>query len=103
MTIELGVLIAIIGCAIGVAGFIKGIKKDTKDDVKDESNQNVRLAEFKVTLDSIKNSTDDTRIDVKEINRNINDMNTRLVLVENSNKKAHERIDNLKQKFEKLR
>lgn len=98
MQIEVGLLIALIGCAIGITGVVKGIKKDTKDDVKDENSQNVRLAEFKVILESIKTSTDDTRLDVKEMNRNINDMNTRLVLVERDVKTAHERIDNIERK-----
>jgi peptidoglycan hydrolase CwlO-like protein len=65
----------------------KDLKKDTKED-----------AELKYKLDYIGKGVDDIRLDMKTINREVDELKIRLARVEESTKSAHHRIAEFVQK-----
>ncbi|GAE00969.1 hypothetical protein CBO05C_0659 [Clostridium botulinum B str. Osaka05] len=88
MNIELGVLCTTLGANITYLNFKRIKDKDSK-----ESGKHQGVTDLK--LDYISKGVDDIRLDLKAADRKIEDINTRLIKVEESSKSAHHRIDSL--------
>ncbi|EPY2307089.1 hypothetical protein ACXATD_002760 [Clostridium sporogenes] len=88
MNIELGVLCTTLGATITYLNFKRIKDKDTKENGKHQGVTDLKL-------DYISKGVDDIRLDLKAADRKIEDINTRLIKVEESSKSAHHRIDSL--------
>ena len=89
MDINTGVLIAIIGCIVGLAGWLRN--HDT-DNAKETSNMTTVI----VKLENIRVGISDLKSDLKHTAEDLQGIDRRLTIVEQSAKQAHKRIDELK-------
>lgn len=88
MTIEIGVLIAILSLLIGYLSYSLNKSKLIKTDGRES-------AEIKAELGYIRKGVDDIRIDLKTNERQIIALGERVTRVEESSKQAHRRLDNM--------
>lgn len=84
MTIEISILIAVIGCFVGIGGWFKG--RDTKiaADAEWKGNVNAKLD----VIVGIKEN-------VEEIESKFNEHDKKIIALEQSTKSAHHRIDEM--------
>ncbi|MEW9093926.1 MAG: hypothetical protein AB2417_02490 [Clostridiaceae bacterium] len=87
-TISIALLCSIIGAVIALITFSKNRDKDLKKDTKEETIMSTRL-------DYIAKGVDDIRLDMKAQDRKMQDFGERLIVIEQSTKSAHHRIDGL--------
>ena len=76
----------IITAILGIATFLKVIKKDSNSDLKEQMTVSVKL-------DTICNTTNETRSDIKSINQQINSLIEKQALQEQEIKIAWRKID----------
>ncbi|PEZ05575.1 hypothetical protein CN326_14020 [Bacillus sp. AFS018417] len=88
MTIEIGVLIAILSLAISYLGYSLNKTKSVRTDGQ-------QSAEMKAELGYIRKGVDDIRIDQKASEKQMILFGERITRVEESSKQAHKRLDNL--------
>ncbi|MEA4876037.1 hypothetical protein [Anaerorhabdus sp.] len=81
-SITLGLLFAIIGCFVGLAGWISNRDKKIAND-----------SEFKGAVNAKLDAVLGIRTEVKKIEDDLKEMNKKIVVVEESTKSAHKRID----------
>ena len=86
--VTIGLICTIIGTVLGVIAAYNYAKKDTKE----ETQCTTRL---EAKIDYAARGIDDIKLDNKEQSRQLNSMNDRLIVVEESTKSAHKRIDKL--------
>jgi septal ring factor EnvC (AmiA/AmiB activator) len=84
----IGISCSVIGAVIAIAGFIRIFKKDTREEAASST-------KLETKIDYISRGVDDIRIDIKAQDKRINDLDGRLIRVEESTKSAHHRIDGL--------
>lgn len=89
MEISTGTLIAVIGCIVGLAGWLRNHDTDT---TKETSN----LTTVIVKLENIRVSISDLKLELKRTAEDLQGIDRRLTIVEQSAKQAHKRIDELK-------
>ena len=68
MTIELGIIISLIGCIIGIISFIIGQKKSSKDD---GLSLGTFMGEMRAEINSIKEMISELKNDHKEVDGKI--------------------------------
>jgi hypothetical protein len=99
MTIELGVLISVLGLIIAFQGFQlnkqKSLSDQSKDEKRDARTDAQESAKIQAQLDYIGKGVDDIRIDLKANERQIGALGERVTRVEESAKQAHKRLDTL--------
>lgn len=88
MTIEIGVLIAVLSLAISYLAYSLNKTKTIKSDGQ-------QSADMKVELGYIRKGVDDIRIDLKASEKQMIALGERVTRVEESSKQAHKRLDNL--------
>lgn len=88
MTIELGVLLSVLGLIVAYQGWQLNKKKDVKSDSEKD-------AKMQTQLDYISKGVDDIRIDLKANEKQMIQYGERLTRAEESVKQAHKRIDKL--------
>ncbi|MGQ8823691.1 hypothetical protein COJ93_19100 [Bacillus anthracis] len=88
MTIEIGVLIAVLSLAISYLAYSLNKTKTIKSDGQ-------QSAEMKAELGYIRKGVDDIRIDLKASEKQMIALGERVTRVEESSKQAHKRLDNL--------
>jgi peptidoglycan hydrolase CwlO-like protein len=86
-----GSVIAAVSALCSIVAFIINRKKDGYHDGEEGG-------EIRGDIKYMRNSFDDLRLDIKDINRKMNDQSERLTRVEESTKQAHKRIDELQRK-----
>lgn len=86
--IEVGTLIAVVGCFIGLAGWLSGRDKKIGNDGEWKGTVNTKL-------DDIKSSVSGTSAELAKINASLSEHGERLTAVESSAKQAHHRIDEI--------
>ena len=89
MDINTGVLIALIGCIVGLAGWLRN--HDT-DNERETSNMTTVI----VKLENIRGSISDLKLDLKRTAEDLQSIDRRLTVVEESVKQAHNRINEIK-------
>lgn len=89
MEISTGTLIAVIGCIVGLAGWLRNHDTDT---TKETSN----LTTVIVKLENIRVSISDLKLDLKRTAEDLQGIDRRLTIVEESTKQAHKRINEIK-------
>ena len=88
MTIEIGILVAVLSLVIAYQAFQLNRTKVIKSDSRDS-------AELRAELGYIRKGVDDIRIDLKANEKNIGLLSERVTRVEESTKQAHKRISKL--------
>lgn len=86
--LTIGILCSVVGTILGVIAALNHTKKNTKE----ETQCNTRLES---KIDYAARGIDDIKLDNKEQSRQLNNMNDRLIIVEESTKSAHKRMDKL--------
>lgn len=89
MDINTGVLIALIGCIVGLAGWLRNHDSDNE---KETSNMTTVI----VKLENIRGSIADLKLDLKRTAEDLQSIDRRLTVVEESTKQAHNRINEIK-------
>lgn len=87
MTVEIGILVSVLGVIIAFQTFQLNRQKTMKSDTREN-------AELKAELGYIRRGVDDIKLDLKANERQIASFGERLIRVEESTKQAHKRIDN---------
>lgn len=88
MTVEIGILIAIVGCFIGLAGWLSGRDKKISNDAEWRGGVNAKL-------DNISTGVSGVCAEIKTVQCTLGDHGERLSAVEASAKQAHHRIDEI--------
>ncbi len=86
MTIEISILIAVIGCLVGLGGWLKG--RDSKIAAD---------AEWKGTVNAKLDVIVGIKENVEELDGKIADCDRRIIAVEQSNISFHKRLENLEE------
>lgn len=97
MTIEITILVSLVSVAFAI---FFGLKSNRREDVKVIEERATRNAEINYKLDSISNNVNDIKYDISATRKKVEDIDKRLVIVEQSSKSAHHRIDRLEGKEE---
>jgi peptidoglycan hydrolase CwlO-like protein len=92
MTVEIGIVIAILGLVVSYQAYQLNKTKDVKTDTQES-------AELKAELGYIRKGVDDIRIDLKANEKQMIVLGERITRVEESSKQAHKRIDNLEKEM----
>ena len=92
MTIELTILISCVSVAFAI---YFGLKSNRRADEKEIRDRVERDTQINVKLDSIGTDVKEIRYDNAETKKQVNDMDKRLVIVEQSSKSAHRRLDEI--------
>ena len=75
-----------------------GLKSSRRNDVKDIEEKATRDAVINVKLDDISSDVKDIKFDISATNKKVEEIDKRVVVVEQSAKSAHHRIDRLEGK-----
>ena len=89
MTVEVALLIAVVGCFVGLAGWLSGRDKKISDDGKWKGAVDTKL-------DDIKSSVSGTNAELAKISETLKLHGERLTAVESSAAQAHHRIDEIR-------
>jgi hypothetical protein len=92
LTIELGILVSVLGLIIAYQTYQLNRQKDVKSDTREGAKQDAKL---QTRLDYISKGVDDIRIDLKANEKQMIALGERVTRVEESSKQAHKRIDKL--------
>lgn len=85
---ELPVIISIISCLVALMAFMRNSRADIKQDAG-------QLMEIIVKLETINENVKEVKADIKDVKSDMEKVKERLVIVEQSCKSAHKRIDTL--------
>lgn len=94
MKIDIGIIIAVIGCLVGLFTYLRN-----KD--KDSTNNGSVQATLKTDIEYIKDTLDNIRLDNREFSRQIGEHNNRIITLEEKIKVANDRIEKLEDKVNK--
>ena len=86
MTVEIGIVLAILSLIVAVQGYQLNKNKSIKDDNKES-------AQVSAQLQYISKGVDDIRIDIKTNEKQMQVLGERVTRVEESSKQAHKRLD----------
>ena len=89
MSVNTGVLIALIGCIVGLSVWLRNHDNDQE---KETSNMTTVI----VKLENIRVSISDLKLDFKRTAEDLQSIDRRLTIVEQSVKQAHKRINEIK-------
>jgi len=92
LTVELGILVSVLGVIIAYQTYQLNRQKDVKSDTREGAKQDAKL---QTRLDYISKGVDDIRIDLKANEKQMVALGERVTRVEESSKQAHKRIDKL--------
>lgn len=95
MTIEITILVSIVSVAFAI---YFGLKSNRRSDVKDIEDRATRNAEINFKLDTISSNVNDIKYDISVTRKKVDEIDKRLVIVEQSTKSAHHRIDRIEGK-----
>ena len=89
MDFNTGALIALIGCIVGLAGWLRNHDTDQEKETSNMTTVLVKLENIQVGISELKSDLRRTAEDLQSIDR-------RLTIVEQSVKQAHKRINEIK-------
>lgn len=98
MTIEVALLISVVSVMFGIYSGISNLKRNNTADIKKDA---VETATINVKLDTISKGVDDIKLEQKNTNKDIKELNERMLIVEQSTKSAHHRIDGIQERNDK--
>jgi hypothetical protein len=89
-TVEIGIIIALVGCFVGLAGWLAGRDKHISEDAEWRGCINAKLD----VIVGIKN-------DMESIKLTLSEHGEKIAAVDSSTQQAHHRIDEINRKLEK--
>lgn len=95
MTIEVTILISVVSVAFAI---YFGLKSNRRNDIKDIQEKAERDTRINIKLDDISGDVKDVKYDISSVKKKIEDFDKRLIVVEQSTKSAHHRIDRIEGK-----
>lgn len=98
MTIEITVLISAVSVAFAI---FFGLKSNKRADSAEIADRVARDTKINVKLDDIGGDVKEIRYDISETKKQVAEMDKRLVIVEQSAKSAHHRLDDYFGKVDK--
>lgn len=90
-TISIALACTVLGAIISYLTFQRNKTKDTKEEIQG-------LTKLQEESKYVVKGVDEIRYNLRDMNKNMSDMNERLIRVEESCKQAHKRLDNLEGK-----
>lgn len=94
MTIEVALLISGVSVAFAIYTGVSNMKRNSKKDAQADATQ---LTTVIVKLENINTICTEIKSDISTIKADVKDLSERLVIVEQSTKSAHKRIDEIVQ------
>lgn len=95
MTIELALLISVVSVAFSI---YFGLKNKNRNDTADTERKAAETAVINVKLDQIGGDVRDIKYDMSAVKKDVQNLTERMVVVEQSTKSAHHRIDGLEER-----
>ena len=95
MTIEVTILISVVSVASAI---YFGLKSNRRNDIKDIQEKAERDTRINIKLDDISGDVKDVKYDISSVKKKVDDIDRRLIIVEQSTKSAHHRIDRIEGK-----
>jgi len=92
MTVELSILISVISVSFALYSGLSNMKRNSKKDTAEETAQ---LTTVIVKLENIGDGVSEIKADLKNVKGDMQELRERLVVVEQSTKSAHHRLDQL--------
>lgn len=92
MSIEITILVSVVSVAFAV---YFGLKSNRRNDNKDLEERVARETKIDIKLDDISSDVKDIKFDMSATKKKVDDIDKRLVIVEQSAKSAHHRIDEI--------
>ena len=92
MTVEVAVLISIVSVAFSVYFGLKNNKRSDSKEIEDRVKDNTRI---NMKLDNINSTVQDIKSEITSMRTDIKSHNDRIIMLEESCKQAHKRIDEL--------
>ena len=96
-------VISAISLSIAVATYMRNGRKDIKTETREESSQleGIRegLLKANIKLDQVCATTNETRADIKALNKDLAEMDKRIAVVERDVKTAFVRIDEIREQI----
>lgn len=101
MTIELPIAITVSVSIISVVFAIYfGIKSSKRADTSDVEKKAVETATINVKLDQIGSDVRDIKYDITAVKKDVQGLTERMIIVEQSTKSAHKRLDGMEEREE---
>ena len=94
-TAIISLVCTVLGVIISYMAFQRNKTKDIRTDTKEEVEGITIVAQ---EIKYVSRGVDEIKYDLRDINKNMSDINERLIRVEESTKSAHKRLDNLEGK-----
>ena len=94
-TVSIALACTVLGAIISYMKFQRNKTKDIRADTKEEVEGITTVAQ---EIKYVSRGVDEIKYDLRDINKNMSDINERLIRVEESTKSAHKRLDNLEGK-----
>lgn len=95
-------IISFLSLCVCVLTYVRNGNKDMKADVKEEDQKlsgiKESLLKANMKLDQVCSTTSETRVDIKSLNKDLQNMDRRVTIIEHDVKTAFEAIDELKGK-----
>lgn len=98
MATYITILISVLALSFSI---YMGVRNNRKEDDKDIADKVARDTIINCKLDEISSDVKDVKFDMSTTKKKVEDIDKRLVVVEQSTKSAHHRIDRLEGKEEK--
>lgn len=92
MSIEVSILISAVSVAFALYSGISNMKRNNKQDTANDAAQ---LTTVIVKLENISSGVTEIKSELKNVKNDIQDLRDRLIIVEQSTKSAHHRLDGL--------
>lgn len=90
MTIEITLLISAVSVAFAI---YFGLKSNRRSDVKEIEERVANNTKVNMKLDNVLNVVNDIKYDISATKKEVQELDRRLVIVEQSTKSAHHRLD----------
>ena len=95
MTIDIGVLIGVLGTSTGIIIALLNYRRNSTKDIQDSASGN---GELRSDIGYIKRGVDDIRLDLRAQEKRVGEIAEKVIRLEESTKSAHKRIDGLEEK-----
>lgn len=95
MVIDVPILISILGLTVSAVVFITSDRRNHK---KDDQKEATEMTTLIVKLENIGNGVNEIKSDMRNMRADIQDLRDRLIIVEQSTKSAHHRLDGIEGK-----
>lgn len=97
MTIEIPIAISIVAAIFSIYSVVKSIKRSDSSEVEKKA---VESATINVKLDQIGSDVRDIKYDITAVKKDVQSLTERMIIVEQSTKSAHKRLDSMEEREE---